>query len=223
MRNRLTILLLFAVSMSAAAQFPVYIEGPYPGPRPPAEIRFTDGTSGVYPVVRITKDLMRINLETDQSRRVPLTFVESMTFRDGCTLFFRDGEFQFDKLVQPARIRNESGDVLLEGVLQLTKPQAESLMGPEYYRQFRKHSRILMAGGITMMVGTAMLVPYLGTAIADHSPADAFRDIAPAWKGVTLGGCGVLLAGAVIAFIGNSGCNRVAASYNNGLGLVYSF
>ena len=194
----------------------------------PAEIRFVDGNMSRFPIARISKELLRVESGGDQSRRIPLTYVESVAFADGCTLKFEDGVFQFDKLTRPAQLRNEAGDVLLEGVLQLTKPQAESVMGPEYYAQFRKQARIFTAGEITLFTGTAMLVPYLGsiiggTSAGNHSPIVAFQDMSTGWKCVTAGGCGLMLAGAVIALIGNSGCNRVIATYNDGLGLTYSF
>ena len=42
-------------------------------------------------------------------------------------------------------------------------------------------------------------------------------------KGVTIGGGCLFIAGIVVSIIGNSGCNRVVASYNNGVGLAYTF
>jgi hypothetical protein len=43
------------------------------------------------------------------------------------------------------------------------------------------------------------------------------------WKSVTItGGC-TFLAGVVLTIIGNNGCNRVIASYNDGLGVAYTF
>ena len=195
---------------------------------PAAEFHFVDGTTGHYPIVRISKDLVRVNTGGDQSMRMPLTYVDSIRFQDGCSLHFDKGALQFDQLTQPARLKNEIGDVLLEGVLQLTKPQAEALMGPAYYPQFRKQARLLKAGEITVFAGTAMLIPYLGSTIpgvlaGNFTPAEVFWEMTPFWKGVTLGGCGALLTGAVLAFIGNAGCNRVIATYNNGLGVAYTF
>ena len=195
---------------------------------PAAEFHFVDGTTGHYPIVRISKDLVRVNTGGDQSMRMPLTYVDHIRFQDGCTLHFDKGALQFDQVTQPARLKNEIGDVLLEGVLQLTKPQAEALMGPAYYPQFRKQARLLKAGEISVFAGTAMLIPYLGSTIpgvlaGDFTPAEVFWEMTPFWKGVTLGGCGALLTGAVLAFIGNAGCNRVVATYNNGLGVAYTF
>lgn len=195
---------------------------------PAAEFHFVDGTTGHYPIVRISKELVRVNTGGDQSMRMPLTYVDSIRFQDGCSLHFDKGALQFDQLTQPARLKNEIGDVLLEGVLQLTKPQAEALMGPTYYPQFRKQARLLKAGEITVFAGTAMLIPYLGSTIpgvlaGNFTPAEVFWEMTPFWKGVTLGGCGALLTGAVLAFIGNAGCNRVIATYNNGLGVAYTF
>ena len=40
---------------------------------------------------------------------------------------------------------------------------------------------------------------------------------------VTFGGGGLILAGAAVFLIGNSGCSRVIANYNDGLGLAYTF
>ena len=149
---------------------------------------------------------------------------------DGCTLFFDKGEFQFDKLVPPARLKNESGDVLLEGVLKLTRDQAATLMGPETYAEFRKNNKTLQAGVITIMGGSVLLLPYLGSCIVNAmdpsgggGPIETFKLMPTSYKCVTLGGGCVLLARAVLAFIGNSGCNRVVATYNNGLGLAYTF
>ena len=195
---------------------------------PAAEFHFVDGTTGHYPIVRISKDLVRVNTGGDQSMRMPLTYVDSIRFQDGCSLHFDKGALQFDQLTQPARLKNEIGDVLLEGVLQLSKPQAEALMGPEYYRPFRKKVRLLKAGEITLFAGTAMVIPFVGKAIpgafsGNFTPAEAFNYMSPFWKGVTIGGCGALLTGAALALIGNAGCNRIIATYNDGLGVAYTF
>ena len=222
-------LILFALPAAAQSGLhtPVRTLGGYSA-TPAAELHFVDGNVGNYPVMRISKDLIRVNNGSDQSMRMPLTYVDSIRFQDGCTLYFDKGEFRFDKLVQPARLKNEIGDVLLEGVLQLTKPQAETLMGTALYSQFHKQSRLLKGGEITLFAGTAMLIPYAGMAIpgvltGNFTPAEAFKAMSPFWKGITLGGCGVLLTGAVLAFIGNAGCNRVIATSNDGVGVAYSF
>lgn len=221
---------MLLTAFSAAAQDPVLhaVRTVSSNSSIPAEIHFVDGNMSHFPVIRISKDLIRVAAGGEQSRRMPLTYVESVKFADGCTLRFEDGIFQFDKLTPPALLRNEAGDVLLEGVLQLTKRQAESLMGPEYYAKYRKQARLMTAGEITLFTGSAMLIPYLGmiisgTSAGNHSPVDAFKDLAPRWKWVTAGGCGALLAGAIISYIGNSGCNRVVATYNDGLGVAYTF
>ena len=221
-------------ALPAAAQFPP--AGTSPAVRtvtggsgaPAAEFHFVDGTTSLYPIIRISQDLVRVNTGGDQSTRMPLTYVDSIRFQDGCTLHFDQGEFQFDQLVQPARLKNEIGDVLLEGVLQLTKPQAEALMGSEYYRPFRKKVRLLKAGEITLFAGTAMMIPFVGKAIpgafsGNFTPAEAFNYMSPFWKGATIGGCGALLTGAALALIGNAGCNRIIATYNDGLGVAYTF
>ena len=161
-RTPLTVLLFLLTAFSAAAQFPVRTVYHYPAVQPPAEIRYMDGRVDHYAIERIAKDVMRVELGNDQSTRIPLTFVESIRFQDGCTLYFDQGELQFDRLVQPAWLKNEAGDAVLEGVLKLSGPQAESLMGPDLYRQFRKHSGLTLAGSITMATGVLMLVPYMG-------------------------------------------------------------
>lgn len=211
----------------SAIQTPVRTVSGYSA-TPAAEFHFVDGTVGHYPILRISKDLVRVNTGSDQSMRMPLTYVDSIRFQDGCTLHFDRGAFRFDRLDRPARLKNEIGDVLLEGVLQLTKPQAESFMGPEYYPRFRKQARLLKAGEITLFAGSAMLIPYAGKAISgafsgSYTPAEAFKMMSPVWKGVTLGGCGALLTGAALAFIGNAGCNRIIATYNDGMGVAYTF
>ena len=212
MRIKLTILFLLATALSAAAQ---------------SEFHFTDGTSAVFPITRISNIHVRVNTGNDQTLRMPLTFVESIRFKDGCTLFYDKGELQFDKLVQPARLMNESGDVLLEGVLKLTKPQAESLMGPELYGEFRKNNRLLQASLITMAAGTLMMTHYLADSMPclfnDYSPVDVFKNYSTPLKVVTVSGGVILLSGIVMSIIGNSGCNRVIATYNEGLGLAYTF
>ena len=228
MRTLLTSLLLLAASFTAAAQFPVKTVNHYPTVYPAAEIHFADSSVSNYPIKRISKDLIRVDTGDEQSIRMPLTFVDRIKFNDGCTLFFENGQFQFDKLVQPAFLKNESGDVLLEGVLQLTKAQAESLMGPGTYRDFQKSKRVFRAGEITLFTGIVMVVPYMGFAIAsisqkDYGLVDVFKDSSPAWKGLTIGGGCLILAGAVVAIIGNTGCNRVIATHNDGLGVAYTF
>ena len=225
---------LFLTAFSAAAQYRA--TGNSPAVRtvtggsgtPAAEFHFVDGNTAHHPIQRISKDLVRISTDSDQSIRMPLTYVESIRFQDGCTLHFDKGEFQFDQLTQPARLKNELGDVLLQGVLQLTKPQAEALLGPVNYAQFRKQARLLKAGEITLFAGSAMLIPYVGMAIpgafnGSVTPGEAFKEMSPFWRGVTIGGCGALVAGTVLAFIGNAGCNRIIATYNNGLGVAYTF
>ena len=188
-----------------------------------------DGNVGDYPIMRIGKDVMRVEVGGDQSTRMPLTYVESIRFQDGCTLYFDRGELQFDRLVQPARLKNEGGDAVLEGVLPLTGSQAESLMGQDLYRQFRKQSGLVLAGTITAAAGTLMLMPYVGKTVTfittgqRAAPISSFKDMSPLGKGVTIGGGVTLLAGVVIYILGNSGCNRVIASYNDGLGLAYTF
>ena len=228
MRTLLISLLLCVTAFTAAAQFPVKTVNHYPSVYPAAEIHFMDGNVSTYPIKRISKDLIRVDTNDEQSIRMPLTYVDRIRFNDGCTLFFENGEFRFDKLVQPAFLKNESGDVLLEGVLQLSKAQAESLMGPDTYRDFQKNKRVLRAGEITLFTGFVMVLPYVGSAIAsipqkDYGLADAFKDGSPTLKGLTIGGGCLILAGAVVAIIGNSGCNRIVATHNDGLGLAYTF
>ena len=229
MRIRLSILLLLIAAFSAAAQYPTRTVTHYPAVRPSAEIHFVDGNVGDYPIMRIGQDLMRVEVDGDQSTRMPLTYVESIRFKDGCTLFFDRGKLQFDRIVQPAMLKNEGGDALLEGVLKLTNPQAESLMGADLYRQFRKQSRMTLAGAITAAAGTLMLMPYMGKTVTfffsgeKAAPISSFKDMTPFGKGLTIGGSAALLAGVVIYIVGNSGCNRVVATYNDGLGLAYTF
>ena len=188
-----------------------------------------DGRVDHYAIKRIAKDVMRVDLGGDQSTRIPLTVVESIRFQDGCTLYFDGGKLQFDRLVQPAWLKNEAGDAVLEGVLKLSGPQAESLMGPDLYRQFRKQSGLTLAGSITMATGVLMLVPYMGQTVSfiaggeKAAPIGAFKAMRPLGKGVTIAGGSALLAGLVIYIIGNRGGNRVVATYNDGLGLAYSF
>jgi len=227
MRIRLISLLLFVTSFTAAAQYPVKTVNHYPSVYPAAEIHFVDGNVSNYPVKRISKDLIRVETSGDQSIRMPLTYVDRIKFNDGCTLFFENGQFQFDKLVQPAFLKNESGDVLLEGVLQLTKAQAAALMGPETYADYRKNNRVLQIGVGALAAGTIALIPYGSSAVLKSfggtSPVQTFQNMSGLWKGITIGGGCVLLAGAVMAFIGNDGCNRIIATYNDGLGLSLSF
>ena len=228
MRIHLMSFLLIVTTFTAAAQTPVKVVTHYPTVYPSAEIHFMDGNVSNYPIKRISKDLIRVETSGDQSIRMPLTYVDRIKFNDGCTLFFENGQFRFDKLVQPAFLKNESGDVLLEGVLQLSTAQAESLLGPDAYLEFRKDKRILRAGEITLFTGGAMMLPYVGLAIAslpreDYGLADVYKSFSPTMKGITIGGGCLILAGVVVAIIGNSGCNRVLATYNNGLGVAYTF
>ena len=213
---------LILTALPAAAQYPVKTVGHYPAVQA-AELHFVDGNIGQYPIMRIGKEVIRVDVGDNQSTRMPLTYVESILFKDGCTLYFDKGEFRFDKLVQPARLKNESGTVLLEGVLPLTKPQAESLLGPKYNAQYRKQANLLLAGEITLGAGTAMLIPFIGTAIGCKSASEAFKDMNTSWKAVTLGGGCFVIAGTVAALIGNAGCNRVIATYNDGVGVAYTF
>ena len=218
----LTTLALILAVIPSAAQYRTKTPTHY-SPVQAAELHFVDGNIGNYPIMRIGKELIRVENGPEQTMRMPLTYVDSILFRDGCTLYFDKGEFQFDKLVRPALLKNETGNVLLEGVLPLTKPQAKSLLGPEYYPQYRKQAALVLAGKISIGVGTAFLLPYLGTAIECKSASEAFKEMNPNWKAVTLGGGGLILAGAAVFLIGNSGCSRVIANYNDGLGLAYTF
>ena len=210
-------MILAAIPAAAQYQHPSHYS-----PVQAAELHFVDGNIGNYPIMRIGKELIRVE-NGDQTMRMPLTYVDSILFKDGCTLYFDKGEFQFDKLVRPALLKNETGDVLLEGVLPLTKPQAESLMGPEYYPQYRKQAALVLAGEIGVGVGAALLLPYLGTAIDCKSTSEAFKTMSPGWKAVTISGGGLILAGAAVLLIGNTGCNRIIATYNDGLGVAYTF
>ena len=212
---------MILAAMPAAAQYRGQNPSHY-APVQAAELHFVDGNIGNYPIMRIGKQLLRVE-NGDQTLRMPLTYVESILFKDGCTLYFDKGEFQFDKLVRPALLKNETGDVLLEGVLPLTKSQAESLLGPEYYPQYRKQAALVLAGKISVGVGTAFLLPYLGTSIDCKSTSEAFKTMSPGWKAVTLSGGGLILAGAAVFLIGNSACNRIIATYNDGLGVAYTF
>ena len=227
MRIRLFFFLLFATAASAFAQFPVKTTVQYPSVLPAAEIHFNDGNIEHYPIKRISKDLIRVDTGNDQSIRMPLTYVNSIHFKDGCTIYFDQGEFQFDKLVQPARLKSDSGEALLEGVLKLSKSQAASLMGPELYGEFQKNSRLLQVSLGTMMTGFVMVLPYTGQCIAGlghgNSPGDVFKNFSTTMKCVTVGGAGVLVAGIVMSYIANNGCKRVVATYNDGLGLAYTF
>ena len=227
MRIRLAVILLFATAFSAAAQFPVKTVTQYPSVLPPAEIHFVDGNVGYYPVKRISNDLIRVDNGDSQSFRMPLTFVKSIQFKDGCTLFFENGAFQFDQLVQPARIEHDSGEALLEGVLKLSDTQAKALMGTDYYNEFRKNVRLFRIGLGTTALGTALVIPYGMSAVLNGlgKPVifGSFIDMSTSWKVITVSGGCLLIGGLVMTLIGNSGCNRVAASYNGGLGITYSF
>jgi hypothetical protein len=80
-----------------------------------------------------------------------------------------------------------------------------------------------------MATGTLMLMPYVGKTVTffakgENAPLiNSFKDMGPLGKGVTIGGGTALLAGLVIYVIGNSGCSRIVATYNDGLGLAYTF
>lgn len=225
MRTRLILILLFITAFSAAAQYPVRTIHNYPATKP-AELHFVDGNVGNYPVTRISKELIRVE-SGDRTLRMPLTYLESVKFSDGCTLFFENGQFQFDKLVQPALLKNESGDALLQGVLKLSKEQAEALMGPETYSQFRKNSVVLKAGIGTLAAGTMLCIPYFSSIVlnsfGDERGTSIFNSMGPAWQGITIGGGCLLIGGIVAALIGNSGCNHAISAYNDGLGVVYHF
>jgi hypothetical protein len=227
MRFRLALILFLVTAFTAAAQFPMKVVTQYPSVYPAAEIHFVDGNVSHYPVKRIGKDLIRVETPGDQSIRMPLTYVESIRFKDGCTLFFENGQFRFDQLVQPALLRNESGDALLEGVLKLSKDQTEALMGPETYGAFRKNSRLLKVGIGTLATGTFFFIPYMSMAVLNgfqsKSPVQTFQEMNTHWKAISIGGGCLFVTGVVLAIIGNSGCNRVVATYNDGLGLAYSF
>ena len=227
MRIRLVILLLLVTAFSAAAQAPTNVVTHYPPVLPPAEIHFTDGNVSSYPIMRISKDAIRVGTFSDQSIRMPLTYVDRIHFKDGCILPFEDGQFRFDKLTTPALLSNESGDALIEGVLKLTSQQTAALMGPEFYPQFRKNSVITKIGVATMATGFAITVPYLGYAVQGicegSNPIKTFKEISPTLKGVTIGGGVVLLGGIVTAIIGNNNCKRIVASYNEGVGISYNF
>ena len=213
---------LIMAAVPAAAQYrgqnPIHYS-----PVQAAELHFVDGNIGNYPIMRIGKQLIRVENGPEQTMRMPLTYVDSILFKDGCTLYFNKGEFRFDKLVRPALLKNETGDVLLEGVLPLTKPQAESLLGPEYYPQYRKQATLVLAGKISIGVGTALLLPYMGRAIDCKSTSEAFKTMSPGWKAVTLSGGGLILAGAAVFLIGNSACDRIIATYHDRLGVAYTF
>jgi len=227
MRAPLIILITLLTAFSATAQTPVKVVSHYPAVMPPAEIHFTDGNMSSYPIMRISKEAIRVDTGDSQSLRIPLSYVDRIQFKDGCTLFFENGEFKFDSLVQPALLKNESGGALLEGVLPLSKEQTASLMGPAIYPQFRKQSIVTTVGIATIAAGFTLTIPYMGAIVSNlrfqKSAIDTFKDMSPAWKGVTIGGGCVFLAGTVLAIIGNSGCNKVVASYNDGVGLAYSF
>ena len=227
MRFRLILAIWFVTALSAAAQTPVKTVTNYIPVYPPAELHFVDGNIRSYPIMRISQDMIRVESGDSQSLRMPLTYLESIRFNDGCTIFFDKGEFRFDKLATHALLKNESGDALLEGVLKLDKFQTETLMGPEYYPEFRKNSRILKIGVGTLAAGTIMSIPFVSTSVLNSfkggSPAEIFNNYSKTMKGVTIGGGCLFIAGIVVSIIGNSGCNRVVASYNNGVGLAYTF
>ena len=217
MRTRLTVLLLLLTAFSAAAQFPVKTVNYYPASAP-AELHFVDGNVSTYPIMRITKDLIRVDPGNNKSVRMPLTYLESIRFNDGCTMFFDKGQFQFDKLVQPAVIKNEYGDAMLEGVLKLNNAQAEALMGSETFREFRKNSLMVKIGTGSLAVGTMLCIPIFMSAVMPKSIG-----ITDNGKMMGIVGGGFLVSGLIVTIIGNNGCKRVAATYNNGLGLAYTF
>lgn len=229
MRKLLTFCLFLLTAVSASAQFPPRTVTHYPTVQPPAEIHFVDGNVNRYAIKRIGKDVMRVDLGGEQSTRIPLTYVESIRFQDGCTLYYDRGELQFDRLVQPAVLKNEGGDATLEGVLKLTPLQLETLMGRDLYRQYRKKSGLATAGTVSMATGVLLLMPYVGKTVEliaggeKGAPLHSFKYMGPVGKGLTIGGCSALVAGIVIYAIGNSGCNRIVTTYNDGLGLAYTF
>ena len=217
MRTQLTVILLLLTAFSAAAQFPVKTVNYYPASAP-AEIHFVDGNVSTYPIMRITKDLIRVDPGNNNSIRMPLTYLESIRFNDGCTMFFDKGQFQFDKLVQPAVIKNEYGDAMLEGVLKLNNAQAEALMGSETFREFRKNSLMVKIGTGSFAVGTMLCIPIFMSAVMPKSIG-----LTDNGKKMGIAGGAFLVGGLIVTLIGNNGCKRVAATYNNGLGLAYTF
>lgn len=219
MRLRLTIILLVLTAFSAAAQYPVKSVSYYPSSAP-AELRFVDGNVGTYPIMRITKDLIRVDYGDNQSMRMPLTYLESIRFVDGCTMFFENGVFQFDKLVQPALLKNEGGDPMLQGVLKLTNAQAGALMGAEAYRAYRKNSRLLKIGVGTLAAGTILTIPYFSASVLNSFKSDKLIEVSGP---LAIAGGSLIVSGLVMYFIGNSQCNRIVATYNNGLGMAYTF
>ena len=217
MRTQLTVILLLLTAFSAAAQFPVKTVNYYPASAP-AEIHFVDGNVSTYPIMRITKDLIRVDPGNNNSIRMPLTYLESIRFGDGCTMFFDKGQFQFDKLVQPAVIKNEYGDAMLEGVLKLNSAQTEALMGSEAFREFRKNSLMVKIGAGSLAVGTMLCIPVFMTVVMPDA-LGGFNFV----EQFGLAGGAFLVGGLIVTLIGNNGCKRVAATYNNGLGLAYTF
>jgi hypothetical protein len=220
MKIRLSFLLLFLTAFSAAAQAPVKTVSHYPSVKPAAEIHFVDGNVGHYPVMRIGKDLMRVDIGDSQSQRMPLTYVESIKFNDGCTLFFDKGAFQFDKLVMPALLKNEGGDALLEGVLALNKSQTEALMGAEAFRTFQKNSRLVKIGMGTIATGTMLTIPYVSSFVLNAFKTEKIIEVG---RPLAIAGGTLVVSGLVMYILGNNKCNRVVATYNDGLGVAYTF
>ena len=220
MNIRLSFLLLILTAFSAAAQAPVKTVSHYPSVKPAAEIHFVDGNVGHYPIMRISKDLMRVDTGDSQSQRMPLTYVESIKFNDGCTMFFDKGAFQFDKLVLPALLKNEGGDALLEGVLTLNGSQTEALLGAEAFRTFQKNSRLMKVGMGTIATGTMLTIPYVSSLVLNAFKSDKVIEVG---SSLAIAGGGLVVSGLVMYLIGNNQCNRVVATYNNGLGVAYTF
>ena len=194
------------------------------------EIHLIDGSVLQAPIHSIQQDYVRIYLtKKDLSRRIPLTNIEKICFQDGGVLSFVQGELQFDQIIQPVSLTARGGQLYLEGVRELKKEDVARLLDPVSYQEYRKQSRYADIGEIALISGLGMTTPYVGLALyyqfVTHrqSPAETFRDMGLPLQIVSVAGIGVLAGGIWMMSSGNKGCRKIAASYNNGVGIAFSF
>ena len=90
MRKAILLFACLVAAFSAAAQYPVRTVGHYSAV-PAAELHFVDGNIGNYPIMRIGKELIRVDIGNDQSTRMPLTYVDSILFQGRMYPVFRQG------------------------------------------------------------------------------------------------------------------------------------
>ena len=204
------------------------------------EIRTVAGDTVLRTVLRIDRPWFlsrgdKVHLKNTKKGKlpvkVPFSYLESIRFQDGCEVFFNEKGLQFERTLNPQRVKvNRGSGLLLEGVYEMGIPDIQLLFGEERcqvgllpYRRLYNVGVISSFGGVLLCMPLvtremAVLLAHAGGRHEEARSMDFIKGSVP----MAIAGVVCIAGGVTLAVIGHKGCERFALSFT-GTGLSMRF